>query len=389
MKKIILFLLLILSFAAQAQPHRGAIQVRLKDNKMLTVVLDGRHFKKYGRSITVADLPQGMHDLKVYYFYPAHDAAYRSFRDNRSHAVLVYKGRLQVSGGIMYYLVADPVYKTLARRESRTVFMDDNEESYPISTETVFSDENDNNSYNDKDNWDQNRRDNRNKVLSYYREDDRLTRAQMNTLKSIVDDRMGSDDKTAAIQQYISDKSLTTDQVVEMMNWLSFESSKLQVAKDCYTRVLDKENYHEISMALSFQSSKRELDEFIAGSRAVRRAGYDEDGRYRAGNPRDDRNISGPLQQSELSSLGRSVADRTGDTDKQNLMQQYLAGRTVTTSQVAAMLDWLSFEGTKLEFTRWAFSKTSDRSNFGQLKNKFSFSSSKRAIDDLILMNNE
>ncbi|MBL7712906.1 MAG: DUF4476 domain-containing protein [Chitinophagaceae bacterium] len=387
MKKIILFLLLVLSFTAGAQPHRGAIQVRLKDNKMLTIVLDGRHFKKYGRSITVADLPQGMHDLKVYYFYPAHDAAYRSFRDNRSHAVLVYKGRLQVSGGIMYYLVADPVYKTLARRESRTVFMDDNEESYPISTETVFSDEHDNNSYNDKDNWDQNRRDNRNKVLSYYRENDRMSRAQMNTLKSIVDDRMGSDDKTAAIHQYTSDKSLTTDQVVEMMNWLSFESSKLQVAKDCYDRVLDKENYHEISMALSFQSSKRELDEFIAGNRAERRERYNEDDRYRPGSARGDRSGNGPLQQSEFSSLGRSVADRTGDADKQNLMQQYLAGRTMTTAQVSAMLDWLSFEGTKLEFARWAFDKTSDRSNFGQLKNKFSFSNSKRTIDDLVLKN--
>ncbi|HTN16477.1 MAG TPA: DUF4476 domain-containing protein, partial [Chitinophagaceae bacterium] len=298
-----------------------------------------------------------------------------------------YKGRLQVSGGIMYYLVADPVYKTLARRESHTVFMDDNEENYPISTETIFSDEQDNNSYDDRQNWTPRNGDNKTNVLSYYRNDNRLTRAQMNTLKSIVDDRMGADDKVAAIQQYTNDKSLTTDQVVEMMGWLSFESNKLQVAQYCYDKVLDKENDHEIATALSFQSSKRELDEFIAGSRNEHRQQYDEDRPGRPGTRgiRGDRNSRGPLQQSELSSLGRSVADRSGDTDKQSLMQQYLTDRTMNTAQVAAMLDWLSFEGTKLEFARWAFNKTSDRSNFGQLKSKFNFSSSKRTIDDMVL----
>jgi hypothetical protein len=391
MKKIISLVLLVLAFAqiASAQPHRGAIHVRLKDSKMLTVILDGRHFKKYGKSITIADLPQGMHDLRIYYFYPASDPAYRSFHDNRSHAVLIYKGRIQVTGGILYYLIADPVYKTLARRESRTVLMDDHEENYPISTETIFSDENDNNSYSDKDNWDQRRKDTKNKVLSYYREDNRLSPAQMNTLKGMVDDRMGSDDKVAAIQQYSSDKSLTTDQVVEMMYWLSFENSKLQIAKYSYDKVLDKENYLEISSALSFQSSKRELDEFMYARNNQGRTDINDGDDFRQAGPdgyRNNRNNTGAVQQSDISNLGRSVAERNGDTDKQNLMQQYLASRTMTTAQVSAMLDWLSFEGSKLEFSKWAFSKTSDRDNFAQLKSKFSFSSSRKEIDDLLLL---
>jgi hypothetical protein len=49
------------------------------------------------------------------------------------------------------------------------------------------------------------------------------------------------------------------------------------------------------------------------------------------------------------------------------------------------MLDWLTFEGSRLEFAKWAYTRVSDRTNYGQLKTKFSFLSSKKTIDNLLL----
>lgn len=404
MKKALTLVLVVFSLmsTAYAQPRQGALQVRLKDNKLLTLVLDGRHFRKYGNSITVADVPQGMHELKVYYFYPANDPRYRNMRDNRSHASLVYKGRIHVDGGTMYYCAVDPMYKTMNIRESRTLYLDNDEPSYPINTESVFSDEkDDDNSYRNRDNWDDRRQDNKSNVVSYYRDDKRITPAQMSMLKTAVQERIGSSDKVTVIEQYIMDKSLMTDQVMTIIGWLSFESSKLEVAKSCYPKVLDKENYLQVSSLLSFQSSRRELESYTFAynkrnthhpNDAWTEEEIDEDydpyarSRERNTTPRNNNTNqeSGPLQAGQLNNLRRNVSEKATDSEKQSIMVAYLDKRTYNTEQLMTMLDWFTFEGSKLEFAKWSYGRVSDRMNFGQIKSKFSFNSSKKAVDDLL-----
>lgn len=395
MKKLIVIALFLLGMAdaAFAQIRRGAMQVKLRDGKMLTIILDGRHFRRYGSSIAITDLPQGMHDLKVYHFYPANDRGYKTFKDNRSHAVLIHKGRIQVNGGSMYYCTVDPMYKTLSFRESRTVYIDDNENSYPINTETVFSDEKDNTSFADDENWDDRKRNDRSNVVSYYRDDNRLTASQMATLKTAVEDRMGTDDKVALIKNYISNKAVMTDQVMTMMGWLSFESSKLEVAKAAYPKVLDKENYLEVSRILSFQNSKRELEDIIFAQKNRRNRNvnddwtdeddiYDYDKREQIARPAEKPKLE-ILQADEMTLLSKSVADKMRDSDKQKLLTQYLENRKLLTTQLSVMLDWLTFEGSRLEFSKWSFNKITDKENFTQIKSKFRFISSKKSIDEL------
>jgi hypothetical protein len=369
MKKSNLILLFLLSFADSifAQSHNSAMQIWLRDNKLLTVVMDGRHYRRFGRTITFVDLPSGMHEVKVYRFYPNDDPRYSNFDDNRAHAKLIYKGRMRIDPATMYYCTVDPQYKTMSIRESRNIAFDNTDKTYLIDENPIFSE----NSEQDDYEWTKRRREDTENSNTDKRTSNLLTSTQMSTLKNSVEDRIGSKDKINLIQEYLSDKKMSTEQVGSILSWLSFESDKLQIAKYCYPKVIDQDNYLEISNLLSFQSSKRELDAVIFDTK--NKKGDDNT------KPMDTK-----LQQSQIEQLSASLKDKITDTEKQKLMQQQLSGKTMTVAQIATMLDWFTFEGSKLEFTKWAYNRVSDRQNYSQLKSKFSFSSSKKAIDDLI-----
>jgi len=65
----------------------------------------------------------------------------------------------------------------------------------------------------------------------------------------------------------IIDKSdFTTQQVKELMLLFTFENNRLEVAKYAYCKTADKQNYFQLTDALSFSSSKDELARFIRGS---------------------------------------------------------------------------------------------------------------------------
>jgi hypothetical protein len=197
-----------------------------------------------------------------------------------------------------------------------------------------------------------------------------LTNEQLYTLKSSVEKRMSSGDKVNLIQSFLETKKLQTEQVKTILTWLSFDNSKLQVAKFCYPRTTDPSNYLQLSSYLSLQHSKSELEKLMSDASTK----TDEDVKPNNKN----------LNNEQINQLASAVIEKITDTDRMKLMQQSLMDHTVQTTQLSEMLDWLTFEGSKLEFVQWAYSRTSDRSNFEQLKNKFSFLSSKKAIDDLM-----
>jgi hypothetical protein len=364
MKNLGLILLLFVSFSKSswAQLGQSDIQFRLRNDKLLTVVMDGRHYKRYGRSVSFLDVPSGMHEVKVYRFYPNDNNRYDG--NYRSRAVLVYKGRMRVDAYTTYFCTIDPQYKTMSIRESKEALYE-REKTQIIEEKPDFEEGR-------EDNWkdrDADQFEERNRPTASI-DNNMLTNEQLYTLKAAVEERMSSGDKVNLIQNFLETKKLQTEQVKTILTWLSFDNSKLQVAKFCYPRTTDPDNYLQVSGQLSFQNSKNELEKlmFTASEKTNK-----------------NNNLNNQtLNNVHINQLARAVKDKITDTDKLKLMQQSLSGHTMQTTQIGEMLDWLTFEGSKLEFVQWAYSRTIDRNNYGQLKNKFSFLSSKKAVDDLM-----
>lgn len=70
--------------------------------------------------------------------------------------------------------------------------------------------------------------------------------------------------KISIVKQAVANRTLYTDQVVQLLSYFSFESSKLDLAKYLYGNVADKQNYYQLSNAFAFDSSINDLNNFLA-----------------------------------------------------------------------------------------------------------------------------
>lgn len=78
-------------------------------------------------------------------------------------------------------------------------------------------------------------------------------------LKERVNYTYFDSDKVNVIETALYNNYFTSYQVAELMNMLSFEDSKLYIAKKAYDRTINKYEYSVVYDALSFYSSKDDL----------------------------------------------------------------------------------------------------------------------------------
>lgn len=85
------------------------------------------------------------------------------------------------------------------------------------------------------------------------------------TLRQIAFD----DDKLTVIGNTVRHANLMADDVRLLMTAMSFDSNRLKLAKRAFARTCDQQNYHTVSSAFDYQSSARELQQYIR-NRALR-----------------------------------------------------------------------------------------------------------------------
>lgn len=73
--------------------------------------------------------------------------------------------------------------------------------------------------------------------------------------------------RMAKAKDLVSDNPLTSSQIKELSNLFTFEASKLEFAKFAYTNCDDPENYPSVAEGFKYESSKKELEEYIAQNR--------------------------------------------------------------------------------------------------------------------------
>jgi hypothetical protein len=82
-------------------------------------------------------------------------------------------------------------------------------------------------------------------------------------LRQSIDSKSFESTRMEIAKQVLSQRYVTTQQVKELMNLLTFESSKLELAKFAFGRTVDKENYFRVNDAFTFESTIHELDDYI------------------------------------------------------------------------------------------------------------------------------
>lgn len=247
MKKLLFTLILMAVTVANlfAQSRRSIIKVRLSDNSRLAVSINDRYYDKQGTSITIGDLPAGRHYIKIYRYVP-----YATGRGGKAR--VVYSGGIRLSEGTIseftYDVRRNEIYAT-------TEFIDDTYDDRRDDRRDDRYDDRRDDRYEEHDDIYNNRR---GRVW---------TQQDMSDLKKRADDRMMDGEKQKLMQSVLQDRRYTTEQMRTMLNWLSFESTKVEVAKWGYDNVSDKQNYWKLESEFTFSSSKDEFNNYINGRR--------------------------------------------------------------------------------------------------------------------------
>lgn len=228
----LLFIITAFGPALAQYSQRSVLEIRMNDHEPIVVSVDGRYYNKHGRTITIGNLPKGWHDLRVY--------EYLEYRKGGDRAKLLYTGRIRIEPGTVTACVVD---RQTGRMRTRTMDIEDAYLDY---------DQPDND---DRYNDDNDRRDRNSNILN---------NQDLNDLKARAEDRITDTEKLKLMKSVLEQRRYYSVQVRTMMEWLAFESSKLDFAKWSYDRALDKQDYWKLEDVFTFSSSKDEFNQYIS-----------------------------------------------------------------------------------------------------------------------------
>ena len=89
--------------------------------------------------------------------------------------------------------------------------------------------------------------------------------AQFADAKRSISSKSFSDTKMQLAKQITRGNCLLTSQVLDFMALFSFESQKLEFAKFAYPYTYDQGNYYRINDGFGFESSIRDLEQYLNG----------------------------------------------------------------------------------------------------------------------------
>ncbi|HMQ80828.1 MAG TPA: DUF4476 domain-containing protein [Ignavibacteria bacterium] len=84
-------------------------------------------------------------------------------------------------------------------------------------------------------------------------------------LKSTINNRNFESYNSTIVKSAIDNNYFTSEQVVELLRYFTFEDTKLEIAKYSYKKVCDQGNFFKVYDAFDFESSVTELKNYISG----------------------------------------------------------------------------------------------------------------------------
>lgn len=213
------------------------------NNMKLKIEVDGQKVMMAGNSITLTNLSEGNHNVRVY-------------REKRSGN---YSNRFTRGYEIIY---ATSVYLGRAYQVDITingsgrVFVD----TYRIDTDSDHNtSDNDGYGYNGT-NDDMNGGSWNNGYTNV------MSAREFGQVKEQIGKEWFEANKLISVKTIIGKNNFTTQQVKDLMFLFTFESNRLEVAKYAYCNIVDKQNLYQLIDVLTFSSSKDELARFIRES---------------------------------------------------------------------------------------------------------------------------
>lgn len=183
--------------------------------------------------------------------------------------------------------------------------------------------------------------------------------------------KMAENSKLISIKDFVNANCLSTAQIMKLTSILTTESYRLDLLKAVYLRAYDRGNYNYANQLLTNQTYKLDFEAFLKTN-----------GNNTNNNTIIINNNNGcVVSATDMTDIKKSINAASFDNTKVTTAKQILsAKKCFTVAQIKEILGLFSFESSKLEVAKYAYDFCIDKSNYYQVNDVFSFSSSK---DDL------
>ena len=91
-----------------------------------------------------------------------------------------------------------------------------------------------------------------------------------------------------------------------------------------------------------------------------------------------------PMAHSDYESAKSTIDGKSFESDKLTIAKQIASSNCLTSQQVKGIMGLFSFEDSKLDFAKFAYSHTYDKGNYYKVNDAFQFSSSTDALNQYI-----
>jgi len=183
---------------------------------------------------------------------------------------------------------------------------------------------------------------------------------------------------------------LTSQQVYELCDALYLNNDKLSLAKYCYTRCFDPQHYEEVYKALPTSSLVKELDDYVSrtgrplqSTTTVTTSALPVRTEYVTGYT-GPLGCAKPMDNAGFTAAKSSIEDADFESTKMSTAKTITGSNCLTTEQVVAICSLFDFENSKLEFAKFAYTKTYDKGNYFKVNKVFEFDSSKEELNKFI-----
>jgi hypothetical protein len=271
---------LIMSVAVFAAPANVAarpksmLTVKSFDKGDIRMVLDGRRFESGSNSLMINGLESGYHTIKIF-----RQKFSGGFNILGKRYEMVYSTSLMVRAKTHVRITIDRFGRTnIDEKRIRGNYYDryDNGRDYDRDRDGRGRD-NDldkNKDSRDRDNgWDDDHSydfDRDGKMGDYdsnYGYERGMDNREFNQVLQSIEKEWLESNKLKSASQIVRANNLTSAQVKQLVLLFSFESNKLELAKQAYQNTVDKKNYFIINDAFSFSGSRDELARYIRNVR--------------------------------------------------------------------------------------------------------------------------
>jgi hypothetical protein len=242
--RIIWILLVSLLLSVGESRAQSQMRITTTNRSKITVAVDGRYFNRRGTAITVGDLPPGRHSVKIY--------AIQYDRWGSAYQRLMFQGRVTTD----YRMTTNVVYNPYSRMANIRQLASEwgsgaNDEDYAAYKDGAHEESSSPEPGAHA------------APLASPAPMGSLDFSKQEALKKKTESESTDTKKLAAVKSGLSGETVSTTQVMDIMDWFLFESTRLEFAEWAYNITIDKKSFADLAKKFEVSANRQNFEAFV------------------------------------------------------------------------------------------------------------------------------